>query len=154
MGCLSCLPGTFSGLHGNYPWGNELTFQGSKRTNFGATAALTMLAVLLAPSLHAQAPPGPLPQTSSQDSSTAAPAKAPAPAVPRTKMLAGTWRLNLDESDDPAKKIQQSRGSDSGQGGGGRGGGGMGGGWPSGGGRGGGGNGGRPARRGGTREGP
>jgi len=123
MGCLSGLPGTFSALHRNYPWGNKLIFQHSKRTNFGATvaptatAALTMLTILSAPSLRAQAPPGPLPQTPSQDSSTAAPAKAPAPAVPRTKVLAGTWRLNLDESDDPAKKMQQSRGSDSGQGG-------------------------------------
>jgi len=92
-----------------------------------------MFVVLSAPSLRAQAPPGPLPQTPPQDSSTTAPARAAAPAVPRTKILAGTWRLNLDESDDPAKKMQHSRGSDSGQGGGRRGGGGMGGGWPGGG---------------------
>jgi hypothetical protein len=64
--------------------------------------------------------------------------------VPRTKVLAGTWRLNQDESDDPAKKMQQARGSDRGSGGTRRGGG-MGGGWPGGGGMGGhGGYGGRP----------
>ena len=50
----------------------------------------------------AQSPPGPLPQTASQDGSApAAQTTAPRPDVPRTKILAGTWRLNLDESDDP-----------------------------------------------------
>jgi hypothetical protein len=53
-------------------------------------------------------------------------------------VLAGRWRLNLDESDDPGEKLQQARGSNgAGQGGGRRGGGGMGGGWPGGGGMGG-----------------
>src|SRR5260221_4740139 len=90
-----------------------------------------------APNVQAQAPPGPLPQTAAQDGSTASP-KAPPSDVQRTKVLAGTWRLNLDESDDPGKKLQRARGSDSnGQGGGRRGGGGMGGGWPGGGGKGG-----------------
>ena len=98
-------------------------------------AFCTLLSVTNA---RAQAPPGPLPQTPAQDGSTAPPPKAPPPDVPRTKVLAGTWRLNLDESDDPGKKLQQARGSDSsGQGGGRRGGGGMGGGWPGGGGMGG-----------------
>ncbi len=106
-------------------------------------AVLTLLGVSHA---RAQAPPGPLPQTAARDGSTAPPPKAPPPDVPRTKVLAGTWRLNLDESDDPGKKLQQARGSDSsGQGGARRGGGGMGGGWPGGGmgGRGGMGGGGR-----------
>src|SRR6184192_29064 len=84
----------------------------------------------MAQGLHAQAPPGPLPQTPSQDSSTAPPVKPAVPNVPRTKILAGTWRLNMDESDDPAKKLQQGRGTDNGS----RGRrGGMGGGWPGGG---------------------
>ena len=104
---------------------------------------LTILAVLTlisATNARAQAAPGPLPQTAPQEGSTAPPPKAPPPDVPRTKVLAGTWRLNLDESDDPGKKLQQARGSDNGgQGGGRRGGGGvgMGGGWPGGGGMGG-----------------
>jgi len=58
------------------------------------------------------------------------------PNVPRTKNLAGTWKLNTDDSDDPQKKLQQARGG-RGQGGGrprvGIGGGG----WPGGGGYGG-----------------
>src|ERR1700757_4835507 len=99
--------------------------------------SLTILAVftlLSVTNARAQAPPGPLPEARAQDRAEAPPAKAPHPDVPRTKVLAGTWRLNFDESDDPGKKLQQARGSDSsGQGGGRRGGGGMGGGWPGGG---------------------
>jgi hypothetical protein len=65
-------------------------------------------------------------------------ASAPAPDLPRTKILEGRWKLNLDESDDPGKRLQQARNSDSRAGGGGRrGGGGMSGGWPGGGGMGG-----------------
>ena len=65
--------------------------------------------------------------------------------MPRIKNLAGIWKLNLDESDDPAKKLQQASTSNGGYGGPRRGGGGMGGGWPGGGGVGfpGGGSGGR-----------
>jgi hypothetical protein len=85
---------------------------------------------------NAQAPPGPLPGTAAQDSTSAPAAKAPAPNVPRIKNLAGTWRLNTDDSDDPRKKLQQARGGGRGQGGG-RSGGGMGGGWPGMGGHGG-----------------
>src|SRR5262249_26251779 len=69
-----------------------------------------------------------------QDGSSAPPTRAAAPSVPRTKSLAGTWRLNTDESDDPGKKLQQARGSGNG---GRRGGGGMGRGRPGGGGLGG-----------------
>src|SRR5713101_1371217 len=103
-----------------------------------AITSFLLVSILGTAKGRAQAPPGPLPQTAPQDGSMAPPPKAPAPDVPRTKVLAGTWRLNLDESDDPGKKLQQARGSDSGgQGGGRRGGGGMGGGWPGGGGMGG-----------------
>jgi len=103
-----------------------------------AVGGFLLVAIWCAPNGLGQAPPGPLPQTAPQDGSTAAPAKAPLPDVPRTKVLAGTWRLNQDESDDPMKKLQQARGAgNGGQGGGRRGGGGMGGGWPGGGGMGG-----------------
>jgi hypothetical protein len=62
--------------------------------------------------------------------------------VPRVKNLAGTWKLNTDESDDPRQKLHQASSSSSGQGGGRPGG--MGGGWPGMGGHGGyGGSGGR-----------
>lgn len=85
----------------------------------------------------AQAPPGPLSGSAPQDGSTAAAPKPSAPAPPRTKVLAGTWRFNPDDSDDPRKKMQQLRGGH-GQGGGRPSGGMGGGGWPGGGGMGGG----------------
>jgi hypothetical protein len=103
-------------------------------------AGLTLLVLTVSTSALAQAPAGPLPQTAPQDGSSTPP-RVQTPDVPRSKVLAGTWKLNLDESDDPMKKLQQARGS--GQGGGRRGGGGMGGGWPGGGGMGGRGGGGR-----------
>ena len=104
----------------------------------GALPGLVFLATIGPLGVSAQAPPGPLPQTAPQGRSSL-PAQMPAARadVPRTKILAGTWRLNLDESDDPGKKLQQAHRSDSsGQYGGHRGGG-MGGGWPGGGGMGG-----------------
>jgi hypothetical protein len=96
-------------------------------------AALLFVAILFVPGSLAQAPPGPLPQTPSSDAPSASPAKAPPPDVPRTKNLAGVWRLNTDDSDDPGKKLQQARGSGRGGQGGGRRSGGMGVGWPGGG---------------------
>jgi hypothetical protein len=105
---------------------------------FQVVAGFVFIAACPLANVSAQAPPGPLPQTASQDGSApAARTAAPRPDVPRTKILAGTWRLNLDESDDPAKRMQQARGSDSNGQYGGRRGGGMGGGWPGGGGLGG-----------------
>jgi hypothetical protein len=118
--------------------GAKMKFCVIEKLRLVAIASFLLVSILGTPKGRAQAPAGPLPQTASQDGSTAPPPKAPPPDVPRTKVLAGTWRLNLDESDDPGKKLQQARGSDSGgQGGGRRGGGGMGGGWPGGGGMGG-----------------
>src|ERR1700692_2119185 len=101
-------------------------------------AGFVFIAACPLANVWAQSPAGPLPQTASQDGSApAAQTTAPRPDVPRTKILAGTWRLNLDESDDPAKRMQQARGSDGNGQYGGRRGGGMGGGWPGGGGLGG-----------------
>jgi len=105
-----------------------------KSVCFAAASGFVLSIALAVPKATAQAPPGPLPQTAPQDGSSPAPARAAAASVPRTKSLAGTWRLNTDESDDPGKKLQQARGSGNG---GRRGGGGMGGGWPGGGGMGG-----------------
>jgi hypothetical protein len=103
-----------------------------------ALARLLFFATIGLQGVRAQAPPGPLPQTAPQDRSSS-PAQVPADRadVPRTRILAGTWRLNLDESDDPGKKLQQALRSDSGGQYGGHRGGGMGGGWPGGGGMGG-----------------
>jgi len=102
----------------------------------GCVAAFLLASLSLAARSNAQAPPGPLPGTAAQDSASAPAAKTPAPNLPRIKNLAGTWRLNTDDSDDPRKKLQQARGGGRGQGGG-RSGGGMAGGWPGMGGHGG-----------------
>src|SRR5260221_14776816 len=84
-------------------------------------------------SVYAQAPAGPMTQTTSPTTGTISPAstansaKAPTADVPRTKNLSGSWKLNKDESTQPKKRD----GDDSG--GGRRGGGGRsGGGWPGG----------------------
>jgi hypothetical protein len=103
-----------------------------------SAAFLALTALTLASSANAQAPPGPLPGAAPQDSESAArQAKAPALNVPRIKNLAGTWKLNVDASDDPHKKLQQARGSGRGRGGGRPSVGIGGGGWPGGGGYGG-----------------
>jgi hypothetical protein len=94
-----------------------------RKTAWTGIAAIGFLATGV---LHAQAPSGPI---------TAAPAPASAPAAapnavpaptPRTTIL-GAWRLNLDDSDDPSRRRQDSQ--DSNGGGRGR----MGGGYPGGG---------------------
>lgn len=114
---------------------------------WSCVAGVVLLALGASGQVNAQAPPGPLPGAPTQEGPSAVPAAKGAPEanVPRIKNLAGIWKLNLDESDDPAKKLQQASTSNGGYGGPRRGGGGMGGGWPGGGGVGfpGGGSGGR-----------
>jgi len=102
------------------------------RTTLGVSCAAAFALAMLVCSTPtgAQAPPGPLAGTASQDGPSSAEAKQAAPDVPRIKNLAGTWKLDADDSDDPQKKLQQARGGSRGQGG--RSGGGMGGGWPGG----------------------
>lgn len=102
-------------------------------------------AVLLAAPefLGAQAPPGPMSPVPSQDapppSQTPKPQAQPQPQnLPQKPNVAGSWKLNRDESDDARKKMQETRGSSGGSsgsgggsgpyGGGGR----MGGGYPGG----------------------
>jgi hypothetical protein len=104
---------------------------------FRGNAAFLFLLAFSAPCVRAQAPAGPLPQAASKDTPGSSQLNTPPPNVPRTKNLAGTWRLDVDDSDDPGKKLQQARGSQNGGQRGGHRGGGMGGGWPGGGGRGG-----------------
>jgi hypothetical protein len=104
----------------------------SQKTVFrlGAVAAFLFLAPWFGQAARAQAPPGPLPGTAAQDSPSALSRKVPPSDVPRTRNLAGTWKLNTDDSDNPQKKFEQARGGGHGQGG--HSGGGMGGGWPGG----------------------
>jgi hypothetical protein len=104
----------------------------SQKTIFrlGPVAAFLFLVLSFGQAANAQAPPGPLPGTAAQDPPSAASRKVPDSDVPRTRNLAGSWKLNTDDSDDPQKKLQQARGGGRGQGG--HSGGGMGGGWPGG----------------------
>ena len=103
---------------------------------WSCVAGIVLLALGASGRVNAQAPPGPLPGAPTQEGPSAVPAAKGAPEanVPRVKNLAGIWKLNLDESDDPAKKLQQASTSNGGYGGPRRSGGGMGGGWPGGGG--------------------
>jgi len=104
---------------------------------FRCGRALPCLLVVLCCTVkvRAQAPPGPLPGTEPQGGPVRSqPSKAPSAGadVPRIKNLAGTWKLNADESDDPRQKMRQASCQ-----GGGRPPSGMGGGWPGTGGHGG-----------------
>src|ERR1700732_4883116 len=90
-----------------------------------AAGSLGLIGAGWPPSMRAQAPAGPLPAAQPQPpSSPEARPQAPAPQVqPRTSIL-GAWKLNHDESDDPRKKMQDTRGANGGGGGGNGGGGG------------------------------
>jgi hypothetical protein len=112
-----------------------------KPTTLFKMAILSAACLASAGFLRGQAPPGPLPPAQSQDAPAAVVRTQPKPQVqPRTSIL-GAWKLDPDESDDPRKKMQDTRGGGNNGGGNQR----MGGGYPGGGypGGGGGGYGGR-----------
>jgi hypothetical protein len=94
-----------------------------------ALVALSIAGVLSPALLQAQAPPGPMAPTQPRDSRAPAgdvqPQAQRPPVQPRTSIF-GAWKFNPDDSDDPRKPVQQTRG-----GGGNRR---MGGGYPGGGG--------------------
>jgi hypothetical protein len=72
---------------------------------------ILLVAALVTPaSIRAQAPAGPLPAAPPQasPSSAAGPQNQPARAETRTSIL-GRWKLNLNESDDPRKKMEDAR---------------------------------------------
>jgi len=98
--------------------GKSMGTSGFSRILQCSCAALLTAAFGACARAGAQAPPGPLPGTTSRDAPSANAATAPAANVPRIKNLAGTWKLNTDDSDDPRKKLQQAHGSGRGQGGG------------------------------------
>jgi hypothetical protein len=125
-----CLTGTFRRDRGNLKRGQTLITTNERSFRTDCVAALLFALLSLCAKSNAQAPPGPLPGTTSQDVPSASPTKAPSANVPRIKNLAGTWKLNSDASDDPRKKLQQVHGSRGP--GGGRSGGGISGGWPGG----------------------
>jgi hypothetical protein len=89
---------------------------------FAASCGLLATVSVGAPHrLMAQAAPGPLPPPPSVSSQTPRPkpvAKPKPPELPARKSLDGPWKLNSDESDDPKTKVQDSRGTRAGSGGG------------------------------------
>ena len=92
----------------------------------GMTGAL----LVTAQSVLAQAPAGPVASPPPGGAARAAKAPEPVPLAPPRQTILGAWTLNRDESDDPRKRMQESRGSNGGGYGGRRGGGS----WPGGGG--------------------
>jgi hypothetical protein len=107
-----------------------------KFTKLPILTILACLACLAPGTIHAQAPPGPLPAGQPQAvPGSAAKLQKEIPLPPPRTTILGAWKFDPDDSDDPSKRRQDSRDSNGGYGGGhGR----MGGGYP-GGGRGGGG---------------
>jgi hypothetical protein len=101
-------------------------------TNLMAAIVFSGFGLVFSGALYAQAPAGPLPAAAPQPTppSAAKPQQQTPQQKPRTVIL-GAWKLNRDESDDPRKKMQDSRGSNGGGDYGGRRGG-MGGGYPGG----------------------
>jgi hypothetical protein len=65
--------------------------------------------------LNAQAAPGPIVPAQSQEQSPAQPpqpaAKPKQPQVPARTTLAGPWKLNRDESDDPQQRVRSAESS-------------------------------------------
>jgi hypothetical protein len=103
----------------------------------GFLIAASLMGLLRPKNLKAQAPPGPLappPQYQAPAPSQPRPArKSPQPQMPPRTTLAGPWRLNRDQSDDPRQKIRDAERSPNDNTGGYPGGGYPGGGYPGGG---------------------
>jgi|SRR5580658_2703993 hypothetical protein len=72
-----------------------------------ALGILCVAATAVPGAIRAQAPPGPLPAAQPQVPPAAANPQNQARPETRTSIL-GQWKLNLDESDDPRKKIQDA----------------------------------------------
>jgi hypothetical protein len=88
---------------------------------FRATACVAILCgVFFFPSggVFAQAPPGPLPPSQPLPPPRPAPPPKKQPEVAPRKTLAGFWKLNNDQSDDPQKKLEEARQTRAGSGGG------------------------------------
>jgi hypothetical protein len=68
--------------------------------------------------LFAQAPAGPLPPSHPLPPPPAAPPARKKPEIAPRKTLAGFWKLNEDESDDPRQKFEDARKAKGGSGGG------------------------------------
>jgi hypothetical protein len=77
--------------------------------HFLTLGILTFGALAMPGLLRAQAPAGPLPAAAPQTPPPSAAANPQNQARPETRTsILGRWKLNLDESDDPRKKIQDA----------------------------------------------
>ncbi len=72
---------------------------------------ILFVAALVTPApMRAQAPAGPLPAAPPQPSSSSAASAQNQPARTETRTsILGRWKLNLDDSDDPRKKMEDAR---------------------------------------------
>src|SRR5579863_4157648 len=102
----------------------DFTAMTKTRATFGArpilplSALATVLALLAAvpTCLRAQAGPGPIvppqsPPTSSSNHTPPPAARPKPPQLPPRTTLAGPWKLNRDDSDDPRAKVRAAEGS-------------------------------------------
>jgi hypothetical protein len=88
-----------------------------KLSHFRATVRVGILCGCLVPAagLLAQAPAGPLPPSHPLPPPPPAPPAEKKPEVAARKTLAGFWRLNSDQSDDPRQKFADARKTQGGQ---------------------------------------
>jgi hypothetical protein len=98
-----------------------------------AVAILSLPGLAFCGVAFTQAPAGPVVAPPQPAGAPAAKAPEPSPLPPPRQSILGAWKLNKDDSDDPRKRMEDSRGSGNGGYGGRR----PGGGWPGGGGMGG-----------------
>jgi hypothetical protein len=84
-----------------------MSFAGSRRT--GWAALLFGLCLVASVHLRAQAPAGPLPPSHPLPPPPKAPPAKKKPEIESRSSLAGFWKLNKGESDDPMTKIEASQ---------------------------------------------
>jgi hypothetical protein len=104
------------------PAASEVTMRRNAQRYFISLAIVSAATIVFPARSHAQAEPGPI--QSAPASQEAQPPAPPAPkSAPQRKDITGSWKLNIGESDNPARKIQDARASRGTSNGGGNGGG-------------------------------
>jgi len=90
-----------------------------ERSGLCAAALFLLLTLFPVGKAAAQDTSGPLPGATPSDQPSAAPARSTAPVAGKQN-LAGTWRLNADQSDNPMQKMREAQQESGDQGAGGR----------------------------------
>jgi hypothetical protein len=83
--------------------------RGSSLTSFVAILSFALLGT--SASLRAQAPAGPLPAAQPKTPPPSASEQEQQPKVEKRTSIFGQWKLNLDDSDDPRKKMEEVQSS-------------------------------------------